>query len=76
MEINIWKVLTILFGLMLTLETTFIVYAWNVGGVEIEKENVCAFEMCNGYPSYFYDINTNRCYCFDSGGSLKVEGQP
>jgi hypothetical protein len=64
--VNGWKVTAIIFILLFIAETSFLIYALNLG-IETEKnEYECAYNICGDYQSYNYDDYSDMCYCFEN----------
>lgn len=70
---NSWKVTAIIFIILFTLESLFLIYAWNIGTKAIEREYECGINICADYQSYWYDDVTLMCYCYDKGEIAKQE---
>ena len=63
--VNGWKITAIIFIIIFILETAFFIYSFNLGTEMIEKENECAYNVCNNYDSYAYDDYAEICYCYN-----------
>lgn len=60
---------TIVLSVVLLCVMVFFVWAWNIGEDVVQKENICALEICPnaGAEVYSYDINTEVCECYQDG---------
>lgn len=65
---NKWKTVAIVFIVLFALETSFIVWAFNLGVESENKELECANEICfnKNSSSYMFDSYTDTCQCFDN----------
>ncbi len=68
-----WKVTAIVFIILLILETLFLIYAYNLGTEDVEKENECIINVCSEYDAYYYDGLTNICECYIDNELVKQE---
>ena len=64
-----WKTLAIIFIILFTLETLFIIWVWDYGTDILKEESECVLNICaNGeYDAYIYDSIENICYCYKDG---------
>ena len=62
-----WKTLAIVFIVLFVLETALFVMLLAAGTASIEKESICAINICEDekYTAYFYDDYENICYCYE-----------
>ena len=67
-----WKTLAIIFIAIFILETAFIAYAITLASEMTRQENECIINTCDGYDSFYYDINSEICYCFEDD-EVKVQ---
>ncbi len=82
MEKKGWKTLAIIFIIISIGEFMILNWAWNVGGEAIERENECIINICyfdaitgesNEADSYGYDDETQMCYCYKDGETIKQQ---
>ena len=61
-----WKAMAIVFIILFTLGTLFIIWAWDYGTNLVEKENECVYNICNSedYDAYIFDDIESICYCY------------
>ena len=71
---NGWKVTAIIFIVLFILETAFFIGILSIGISDIEKENQCAYNVCDGsgYQSYIYYEFTGVCECYNNGELMKT----
>ena len=62
-----WKTIAIIFIILFTLETLFIITIFKVGFDVQKEENVCSINICSEYNSYYYDSVESICYCYKNG---------
>lgn len=60
-----WKIIAIIFIIISILEFGILYWAWDYGTEEIENENECAINLCEGYETYQYF--DKACYCYIDG---------
>ena len=70
---NGWKIIAIVFIIIFLIETIFIYWAYTNGTKTLNNEYDCAWEVCDGYESYYYDGYDNMCYCFVGDEINKTE---
>jgi hypothetical protein len=73
MEKTGWKVIAIIFIILFILETSFLIFAFNLGTSIIENESECSINVCEDYLSYYYDTYTNMCYCYENHEVVKEQ---
>ena len=73
-----WKTIAIVFIIIAVLEFVVLIWFWNVGTQYIEREEECAYDICeldeleaSNYDSYFYDNVYQMCYCYKDGEIVK-----
>jgi len=72
-ERNHWKTVAIIFIILFVLETAFIGWAIGYATDQDEKEKRCIVNICDGYPSYQYDMFEEICTCYDYLGEMQKE---
>ena len=68
MEKRGWRNVAIVFMVLLALETLFMIWAYSVGTSYIDKENICAYNICRDDPEityYEYFDYEDICECYD-----------
>jgi len=69
---NRWKIIAIifiaLFGLLLLYNIWGIISYYN----EVEKTDICYYDVCNEYPQAILEGNICSCYDYDLTGDLIV----
>lgn len=68
---NIWKIIAIIFIIVSVLELLFICWFWSEGNKAIEQEQECIWNVCEGQSSYYYDVYTEICYCYEDNEIVK-----
>ena len=63
MKIN-WKLLSIILIAIVVLESLFIGWGISLGFEAVEDENICAYNICEDYDVYSYDMYSNLCHCY------------
>ena len=63
---NLWKTTAIIFIILFLIETIGVIFLFQLGMETIEKENECAYNICNEYDSYAFDSYNNMCYCYEN----------
>jgi hypothetical protein len=73
--VNGWKVTAIILLILVALETSLIVWAYNAGTDAINKEYECSNDVCfnQDSSSYTYDDSTKTCYCYDDLGEVSYQ---
>ncbi|KKN56530.1 hypothetical protein LCGC14_0571080 [marine sediment metagenome] len=71
---NAWKVTAIISIILNLLQVVFWVSIVFYGLGDIEKENQCAYNVCDGsgYESYIYYDFTGVCECYNNGELMKT----
>ena len=71
---NGWKVTAIVFILLFILQSLFWIGILSIGFSEIDKENQCAYNVCDGsgYESYIYYDFEGICECYNNGELMKT----
>lgn len=62
-----WKIVAIIFIIISIVEFSFISWIWQLGSESMENESACAYNICDGSDSYYYDNYENMCYCYLNG---------
>ncbi len=70
---NRWKIATIIFVIILILETLLIVWAYYNGRASIKNEEDCMLITCKNYSAYNYDLYFDICYCFENNEVVYTE---
>ena len=65
MEKTTWKTLAIIFFILFTLETLFIIWGVSLVTDEENKTLECYYDICSDYPDALYEGNV--CYCYELG---------
>ena len=65
--VNFWKATAIIFIILFVIETAGVVFLIQLGTETIEKENECAYNICNEYSSYAFEEYDSMCYCYENG---------
>jgi len=74
-----WMIVAIILMVVVVLETLFIIWIFSAGSKMIEKDNICAYNICNlgetdsQYEAYLYDDVENICYCYTDGEVVHQE---
>lgn len=66
MEKQGWKVIATIFVILFIAETIFLLWMYSLGTSTIEKENVCAYNICGDDPYYQYFDYEEVCECYDA----------
>ena len=69
---NGWKTTAIIFMILFLLETSFFIWAVWYAGAEEEKDNICAYDICEEYPQATRDGNICYCQDYDLLGNSQV----
>lgn len=72
---NKWKVIAIVFIILFVAETSFLGYSVLVYNKEVEKTNICFYDVCEDYPNAEYEYDLCTCYDYDVLGSLVIVKQ-
>lgn len=72
MEKTTWKTIAIIFIALFILENLFITWTVLETNKEIEKTNVCYYDVCSEYPEAMYEYDLCTCYDYDLLGDLVV----
>jgi len=62
-----WKILAIICMTLLVLETVVIGWAVSYGIREVENEEMCVYEICDGADTYRYEDGICQCYARVNG---------
>ncbi len=65
--INKWKTFALIFLVLLILETAFVVWMFQIGSEELEKEDICSWDICGDDKYDSIQIAGNTCYCYTDG---------
>ena len=70
-----WKTLAIVFMILFVLETSLIIFVYNLGTKQIDNRTKCSNEVCfNAKASAFvYDDSTSTCSCYEGDNIIKQE---
>jgi hypothetical protein len=63
---NLWKTVAIVFIILFTLETAYVLYATSIGTEMINNDYDCAYITCENYETYNYDSYSKICQCFEN----------
>jgi len=73
----IWRALAIVFIILFVIETLLVIWLFSAGLSDINKENECISNICEGlvgdYDSFAYDELSGFCQCFKNGKLIKTE---
>ena len=67
-----WKTVAIIFIVLFSLETLFLVWAYYTALQEQVKTEKCYYNICAEYPEAQLDGNVCFCYDYDLVGNLGV----
>jgi hypothetical protein len=67
-----WKVAAIILAVIVLLQTSLIIWAWNAGNEAYVNEEICAINHCNEHDSYFYDDLNKVCHCYENKEIVKT----
>jgi len=67
-----WKTIEIVFIILFVLEALIIGWAWNVATQSERDELECAYNICEDYPSYYYDLYEEVCHCYNREGNIEI----
>lgn len=75
---NTWKIIGIISIGIAILEFLAIIIIFNSSFKYIERENECAYEICDmeesdTYEAYLYDDYEQMCYCYIDGEIVKTK---
>ncbi len=73
MEKTGWKVLAIVFIILFILETLLLSWLYGIGTDIIEKENICAYNICGDdleIETYYYFEYEEVCECYDADENI------
>jgi len=75
MAINKWKVTAIIFITLFLLETSLIMYSYNIGKTSIDNNLKCSNEICFNVnaEAFVYDDTTQVCQCYIGEEIIKRE---
>lgn len=68
--VNKWKVTALIFIILFLAETIFLGYALSLANEDIEKENECAYNICEEGELYLYYEFEGICECYDEDYNL------
>ena len=60
-----WKTIAIIFIILFTFETIYVVYSVSVYNQGIKNQNICFYDICANYPDAYYDSDNKVCSCYD-----------
>ena len=72
MERTSWKILAIVMIVIVVAETGLIGFFYYIGNQEIEKQNMCYYDICSGSADALYEDNVCFCYDYDVLGQLAI----
>lgn len=72
MEKTGWKVLAIILMIIFLLEIITLIFFYKVGTDEVEKDELCAYDICAEYPQAERTGNVCYCYDYDLMGTLQI----
>ena len=75
-----WKVLVIVFMSLFVVETILFIGSYVIGTDIVAEDhqddvnaNECAWDICQGSETYYYDDSINRCTCYLDGQLVHSE---
>jgi len=69
---NKWKVVAIIFIILLALETLFVVWGVALVNEEERKTNECFYNICGDYEDAFFYEDVCSCYDYDNHHELVI----
>jgi hypothetical protein len=69
MKMTNWKTIAIIFIVLFTLETAFMVWAVYISVREEQRTNDCYYNFCGNYPDALYYDGICECYEYDVMGN-------
>ncbi len=57
-----WKTIAIVFIILFVLESLFLIWIFKLGFEDVDNENMCIINVCNGYDAYTYIDGVCSCY--------------
>lgn len=72
--VNTWKVVTAILFIFIIFENIVFLWLLNKGTEILEREDECAYSICEDYGGFRYDTYNGICYCYD-GEEIKYEEQ-
>ena len=60
---NTWKLIAIVFIIITLLETALIIWSISTYYDDLEKSNICYYEICINNTDAYYESGV--CYCYD-----------
>ena len=70
MKEGTWKILAIIFICLFIIENIIIAWGYLAVVNEEDKINECYYDICEGYPDAWYELDVCTCYDYDNLGSL------
>lgn len=67
-----WKIIAIIFITLFVIETSYVFYAVYAYNHELDKTNICFYDICSEHPDAEYYENVCYCYDYDLMGELVV----
>jgi hypothetical protein len=67
-----WKTVAIIFIILFTLETSYLIWGLYLVAVEDRKTETCFYEICSKYPDASIEGNICSCMDYDVLGELQV----
>jgi hypothetical protein len=61
---NGWKITAIIFIILFIVETALAIWIYSAGVSINKNDNECMYNVCEGYESYYYNMQTNLCSCY------------
>lgn len=61
---NRWKITAIIFIISFIVETLLFIYLISLGVNEVNKKSECQVNVCKDYDAFYYDTNSQICYCY------------
>jgi len=60
-----WKTLAIIFIILFTLETLYVVWSVSLALEEEKKTNECYYDICSDTVEAYYELDMCTCYDYD-----------
>jgi hypothetical protein len=73
---NTWKIIAIVFIILFAIETTYVIWATQLGYQTVDNDYNCAYDYCADYDTYNYDYYTKECLCFENHEVVKQQIMP
>ena len=75
MKPKTWKILAIVFMSLFILETAWMCWGYYIYYDELDKTNICYYDICENYPQAYYMENVCECYEVGVLGDFEVVKQ-